>query len=94
MARLVPLVACILALEGVSTQEYARVIAGDGTVRVEVDEVSNALGMAIHEVNRACRCVISYEEPAWQFSGDLAQQPDGRGGSYAVARRSWRYRRP
>lgn len=71
-----------------SAQGVARFSAHDGVVTVQVDDAPNALDHAIHEVSRACRCVISYEGPEWSYAGDLEQGPNGRGGTVARIRTS------
>lgn len=81
-------VAASVFMAGLRAQDRERVTTHDGVVRVEIEEISNALSSALYEVSGVCRCVISYEDPEWSFSGDLAQQPDGRGGSLWIARKS------
>lgn len=71
-----------------SAQGVARLSARDGMVIVQVDDAPNALDHAIHEVSRACRCVISYEGPEWSYPGDLQQEPNGGGGAISRMRSS------
>lgn len=81
------LVLCLwLAPTALSAQHVTSHLEG-GVLTVDVRQEHSALYWALDEVQRFCACAIGYEEPAWQWAGDLESARTRGSRSFTASRR-------